>query len=592
MHLPRLSSSGIVNIITFAPGFDIRLVKKLLLWLLVSSFAVLNASGQTYNFYYGNLHAHSGYSDGNQDSVTSAHSTPAQDYDYAKQSFHMDFLGISDHNHIQAGMQTPGDYHSGVNQATAANTDGTFVSLYGMEWGVISGGGHVLVYGMDSLTGWDVESNGTTPDYDIFCAKNDYSSLWNIVNAHAGAFCTLAHPNSTDFSNLTGGAFSSAANLAISGCAFRSGSAFSTTTNYTDPAPTSYETYYKQLLAKGYHAAPQVDADNHNTTFGRTHKGRTVVLAPSLSRSNILSALKNRRYYASDDWNAQVVFTVGGSYMGSSILLTSNTVINVSVSDPDAGDNVSGIQILYGIPGSGILPAVLTSNSASSTLNYTHTTSVGNSFYYYARITQADGDIINTAPVWVTRTSVVLPIEGLVLTGEEKDKISLLKWDTQTEIDNNYFVVEKSYNGVDFFPIGYINSQYHNSTIACHYTFMDSNSIDGTQFYRLQQVDMNGTNKYSSTVAVTIHKPVLELLSLFPNPVQDELHLRFNSAIAGTARCHVFDAEGRQVMISQVNFNKGINEIACDEGRLSHGLYYLVLSQPDKRILETSFVKE
>ncbi len=561
------------------------------LWLMtVLLSAGTSLFAQTYNFYYGNLHAHSGLSDGNQDSVTSGRGTPAPDYAYAKASFHMDFLGISDHNHYQAGMKTPADYHAGVAQATAANQDGIFSALYGMEWGVISGGGHVIVYGIDSLVGWDKQADGITNDYDIFCAKNDYASLWNIVNARSGSFCTLAHPNSSDYSNLTGSAFNSSANQAIAGCAFRSGSAFSTTQDYSDPAPTSYETYYKSLLAKGYHAGPQIDADNHNTTFGRTHKGRTVVLAPSLTRANLLTALRNRRFYASDDWNVQVIFTVSGNYMGSELLLTGNSVIDVSVTDPDGGDNVSSIQVYYGVPGSGTAPTVLTSG-VSSTINYTHVTTPGNQFYYYARITQADGDIINTAPVWVNRSSIVLPVEGLVFAGEERNRIAQLHWRTETETDNNYFVVEKSYNGTDFFPIGTVSSRYHTSVIPCDYDFADSNTVDGTQFYRLQQVEFSGRNKYSSVIALTIHKPLLELVKLYPVPATDRLFLRFISVQDGEAECLVYSAEGRQLRQLTVSYNRGMNEQSLDVSSLPAGIYYLVLRQPDKRVLETMFVK-
>lgn len=567
------------------------MVKKL--WcLLPALLCSVLLYAQSYNFYYGNLHSHTGYSDGNQDSVTSGYSTPAQDYSYAKLSFHMDFLGISDHNHFLAGMKTPADYHAGVSQATTANADGSFAALYGMEWGVISNGGHLLVYGIDSLIGWDTQADGITPDYDIFCAKYDYASLWNIVNARPGAFCLLAHPQTTDYSNLLGSSFNTTANLAIAGSAFRSGSAFSTTTNYTDPAPTSYESYYKQLLSKGYHAGPSIDADNHNTTFGRTHKGRTVVLAPSLTRANILAALRNRRFYASDDWNAQVTFTVSGNYMGSNVLLTSNSVINVSVADPDAGDNVSAIQIYYGVPGSGSSPTVLMSNSSSPSLSYTHTTTAGNLFYYYARITQADGDIINTAPVWINRSSGPLPIQGLVFTAREQNKLALLHWRTETETDNNYFVVEKSFNGIDFFPIGYVNSLYHTTAMPSDYDFTDSNTVDGTQFYRLQQVDIHGRNNYSSTVAVTIHKPLLELLSLSPNPAHNLLFFRFLSGAVGDAQCLIYTEEGRQVLQTGFSYLVGANQQQLDISRLAPGVYFLVLRQPGKQILETKFVKQ
>ena len=131
----------------------------------------------------GNLHAHSSYSDGNQDGAAV---TPLQDFQYAAASLHTDFLGISDHNHSQAGMSLP-NYARGLAQATQATT-ATFAALYGMEWGVISGGGHVVVYGVSQLLGWE------PGNYDVFVAKNDYPGLFREINRRPGAFGTLAHP--------------------------------------------------------------------------------------------------------------------------------------------------------------------------------------------------------------------------------------------------------------------------------------------------------------------------------------------------------------------------------------------------------------
>jgi hypothetical protein len=323
---------------------------------MLALFLLSGTATAQYNFYYGNLHSHTGYSDGSDDSLTSGVSTPAGAYAYAKLSYHMDFLGISEHNHIQAGMKSGLRYRSGVAQAAAANQDGSFVSLFGMEWGVISGGGHVLVYGIDSLVGWDKMPDGITNHYDILCAKSDYTALWNVINARPGAFATLAHPGTTDYGNLLSAPYNTAAETAISGTAIRSGSAFSTTNNYTDAPPRSYEFYYQRLLAKGYHAAPGMDADNHNTTFGRTHRCRTVVLSTSLRRDSILSAVKRGRYYASDDWNAQVVFTVNGNYMGSDAATGSNSSIYLAVNDPDLNDNTGSISIITAYPAAAPCP--------------------------------------------------------------------------------------------------------------------------------------------------------------------------------------------------------------------------------------------
>ena len=96
----------------------------------IATLAILKS--QTLNYYYGNLHAHSSYSDGNKDSATSLLTKPIQDFNYAKNSQNIDFYGISEHNHSGAGMYSRTLYRNGYRDAQAATIDGSFVALYGM----------------------------------------------------------------------------------------------------------------------------------------------------------------------------------------------------------------------------------------------------------------------------------------------------------------------------------------------------------------------------------------------------------------------------------------------------------------------------
>ena len=124
---------------------------------LLMLLLVKGITAQTYNHYRGNIHAHTAYSDGNVDSVSTNINSPLLSFGYSKLSAYMDFLGISEHNHSEGGLNiTLGKYLTGVKQSADANQNGTFVSLYGMEFGTISTKGHSLVYGIDSLVGWQV----------------------------------------------------------------------------------------------------------------------------------------------------------------------------------------------------------------------------------------------------------------------------------------------------------------------------------------------------------------------------------------------------------------------------------------------------
>lgn len=354
-----------------------------------------------FNYYYGNIHSQTSYSDGNQDSSSSGITKPLQAFNYANASQHIDFYGISDHNHLNAGMTSPAHFHMGIADANTANADGSFVALYGQEWGVISGGGHVIVYGCDSLMGWD--SN----DYDIYVPQSNYTTLWSKINARPNAFAYLAHPQQTDYSNLFTGTYSSSADNAIVGLAARSGPAFSTNTTYSDPSSSSYIARYNDALAKGYHLGVGLDHDTHNSVFGRQTAGRLVVLAAGLTRYDVLDAIRKMRMYSSDDWNVKVDFNVSNQPMGSAYAHAGPPTLNVSVTDPDA-EATSSIKIYYGVPGSGTAPAVLTSNTNSASLVYTHSAAAaGSVHYYYAEITQSDGDIVWTSPIWYTVNSAI-----------------------------------------------------------------------------------------------------------------------------------------------------------------------------------------
>ena len=567
--------------------------------LLIIVFTLPATAFCQYNFYFGNIHSHSSYSDGNKDSTASGCYYPGQDFYYAKSSYHMDFLGIAEHNHYSSN-NNPGmhvaDYAKGLAQADTANNDGTFVCMYGMEYGVINNGGHVVTYGVPLLVGWESGSGAWGPgnNYNIFNSKFDYAGLWTIVNSYPTAFCTLAHPQDDDYNDLAGAApYSVSADSAIAGTAIRNGLANSTTTDYSDPTPaTNYEWNFLATLAKGYHLAPTVDQDNHNTTFGRVNKMRTVVLANALKRDSVMAAYKAMRFYASEDWNTQVTFTVNGNYMGSDFATNSNSSIFVSVSDPDVGDNIDSIIIYYGSPGSGINATMLAYSTGSTTLNYIHSTLQTVQYYYFAKIRQADGDDIWTAPVWVYRNAIVLPVSISKFEGHRVNKQIDLNWTTAQEINNDHFEIERSLDGISYQPVGSVNSKLHNTSLPTDYIFSDLHPVNGMNFYRLKQVSIDGKFNYSDVVTVKFDNPALSILKINPNPVGKILNLICGSNESTAITCNIYNSDGRLVKSISKNFTQGANIVTANVSTLSPGTYFIVLSRPNERVVEGKFIKE
>ena len=370
----------------------------------------------TLNYYFGNLHAHSDYSDGNDDHPGY---TPADDYNYAMTAQCMDFLGISEHNHYSSN-DNPGNtianYHKGSIQADSfTNVHPNFLALYGMEWGVISGGGHVVVYGdgMNQLFGWESGNGGWGPtdNYDVYVPKNVYTGstgLFKTINdfKDQNTFATLAHPNQTDYNNLAGIAWDAVADSAIVGSAVETGPAFSTNTTYSNPSTMSYLSYYQTLLSKGYHLGPTIDHDNHNTTFGHTTTARTAVIAPQLNKTEIIKAMHDMHFYATEDCDSRVDFRINTKIMGTVFSDRNAPAISVTLSDATTNTSTAIIRIMSGTPGSGIMPVKIDSVIGNSLYFIDNNLATGATGYYYVDITNGNSRIV-TSPIWYTRTCSV-----------------------------------------------------------------------------------------------------------------------------------------------------------------------------------------
>ncbi|MEO6305738.1 MAG: T9SS type A sorting domain-containing protein [Bacteroidia bacterium] len=384
-------------------------------------FIVTNVSSQTYNYYFGNLHSHTAMSDGNKDSASTGVHDAAGAYAFAKLSQHFDFLGVSEHNHYSSS-HNPGfriqSYQPGLAMANSANQDGTFLALFGMEWGVSSTyNGHMVIYGFNQLIGWETSVPGVVGNnYDVFNAKTDYDGIFRKVKNNSSAFCYLAHPGYSDYTTngtsstaLAYSAYNAAYDSAIVGTPLRSGLAFSTFTNYSDYPLGDYFSYYKKLLSVGYHLGCGYDHDNHYTTFGRSTAGRLVVLMPALTRADLTTAMQQMHFYGSDDWNAKIDFNMNGNIMGSILTGSVNPIFNVTHNDMD-GEQADSIKIWKGINNhTGTLPTVVYTSLNNNTAVYSDASSLitGTEYYYFAEIKQADGQWIVTSPIWYTNTSAV-----------------------------------------------------------------------------------------------------------------------------------------------------------------------------------------
>ena len=526
------------------------------------------------NFYYGNMHAHSSYSDGNADDLTKI---PVDDYAFAKNALCFDFLGLSEHNHVAAGMHLA-DWQPGRNAATSASTT-SFVGMYGMEWGTISGGGHVVVYGMDSLIGWD------PGEYQLYVPKSVYTGaggLFDVINRHGGnALAYLAHPNSTDYNNLLNGTYDIASDNAVVGTAVESGPAFSTNTAYSDPATSmSYLSYYKNMLSKGYHLGPTIDHDNHNMTFGKTTKSRLVVLAASLSENNLLDGMKRMRFYASQDCAAKINYSINNQPIGSIVTQAGAPVISVNSNTSSA---VTSVIVMAGVPGSGTVATQITSSSNGTFVFTDNTLNNLSQRYYYLDITEADGSRIITSPIWYTRNDLSFRNATLTsfFTVNEEDRV-ILKWTTENESNGQSFEIERSVDeGRTYSNIGSVAGKGISATILT-YGLTDLKPIDGVAYYRLVQKNKNSGINFTDIKVVNRKSIPASYFTIYPNPVHGLLNVKLTSTSLENTAIEIYDMAGRMMLTNKLVLTPGDRNIQIDMSNLQKGTYVLKLKMGNK----------
>ena len=168
---------------------------------------------------------------------------------------------------------------------------------------------------------------------------------------------------------------------------------------------------------------------------------------------------------------------------------------------------------------------------------------------------------------------ILLPVELISFTAENDQDNVLLKWTTASEKNNNYFSIEKSMNGVDFYKIGEIQGGGYSNSILNYY-FVDEHPVSGLNYYRLKQIDFDEQYSYSRVEVINYLEENLSLIC-YPNPFNNELNI-FGTKEMGSVI--LFDLNGRELMRNQT----GNGATLLNTSEISGGTYLLkYISQYD-----------
>lgn len=330
-----------------------------------------------WNLYFGQLHAHTDISNG-AGSVEEA-------FQYASQVDGLDFFAVTDHSDsfdnadmgaIDAdGADISADWADGK-QAAASVTNGDFVGLFGFEmtWPEDKQLGHISTF---NTPGWQ------TRDQEAFtnvtaALENYYKALTSVP----GSVSQFNHPDTVhgDFERFDHYSPQYDAVVSLLEVAGEDG-------------VVDCE-YYDLALDEGWHVAPTNNQNNHNGQWGDASDARTVVLAKSLTEEALYAAMKDRRVYATQDSDLAIYYELNGTVMGSILPKSKDAEITVFLSDP-TDEAIGNVEV---VTDGG---AVLVSEYVETPSQVLELSASGGHSYYYLRITQPDGDVAITAPVWM-----------------------------------------------------------------------------------------------------------------------------------------------------------------------------------------------
>ena len=356
----------------------------------------------TFQRYFGQLHSHTQYSDG----AGSLESALA----YIKalpDSANVDFVAFTDHSNYfdKSGAANPEGALYDMTKATeysqetwkaykdavaAFNTEnaGSMVAIAGFEMTWSGGPGHINTFNTPGI----VSRNNTTLNNKTKDAG--LQAYYKLLSQTEGvdSISQFNHPGTTFGNFIDFGYWDAVVDTRMYMVEVGNGEGQIGAGGYYP----SYEQYI-MALDKGWHVAPTNNQDNHKGRWGNANDARDVILTDDFSESGIYAALRARRMYATEDKNLELDYTVNGNMMGSIIDVPEKLNFEISFNDPDRTDSIAKVELVVNsgkVAYTWDSAADLTKGSVSVELAPEYT-------YYFVRVTEADGDLAVTAPVWV-----------------------------------------------------------------------------------------------------------------------------------------------------------------------------------------------
>ncbi len=187
----------------------------------------------------------------------------------------------------------------------------------------------------------------------------------------------------------------------------------------------------------------------------------------------------------------------------------------------------------------------------------------------------------------------ILPVSLTDFAAKKAGLTSELTWTTKTEINNAYFIIERSADGTTFTSLSdKISSKASNgnSTVSLDYVYTDATPLKGINYYRLLQVDKDGSKKYSQVARVSFDE--ITGMRMYPNPVKDQLNISGYLSANADLQVKITDAGGRTVTTGKYKKQAGTWNVQINVAGLLGGMYYVQVIDGKSVIFNQSLYKD
>jgi hypothetical protein len=274
--------------------------------------------------------------------------------------------------------------------------------------------------------------------------------------------------------------------------------------------------------------------------------------------------------------------------MGSIVTKGGLPSLLLTVTDPD-GETINTIELWGAAVGAAVPSSPLKTYSGTSTFAFSsgdieNIQPNGLSWYYFAIITQSDGNKIVTAPIWYTRSDLVLPVTLINFSGTwstDKNK-AILSWISAREINTSKFIIQRSTdNGATWADIGTVAAA-GTSNFNQQYSFIDVQP-KAANWYRLKMIDADNAYSYSKTVVLTSSSANAVYYTLSPNPATNFINVVSTFSQPQPVRIQLMDNTGR-ILSSQQVIIGGSAPVVIPVSGYKAGMYYLVITDDQRSV--------